>query len=70
LDTAQYKGEQHLDENGNRAPTGRERRNERTRRHARPSDEREQRGRSGWCDTMSHVLSRFVDWRFGVTPET
>jgi hypothetical protein len=34
LDTAHDKGEQHLDENGNRAPTGRERRNERTRRHA------------------------------------
>jgi hypothetical protein len=21
------------------------------------------------CDTMSHVMSKFVDWRFGVTPK-
>jgi len=27
-------------------------------------------GRRVWCDTMSHVVSEFVDWRFGMMPRT
>jgi hypothetical protein len=28
------------------------------------------RGRRVQCDTKLHVMSRFVDWRFGVMPTT
>jgi hypothetical protein len=35
-----------------------------------PRNDRAICGRCVRCDTMSHVVSRFVDWRFGMMPKT